>query len=70
MSNPMIPSFARAEAHCISAMQIILVAKADSLSLLPLQVTSSQGRIPGHVDLSFSTPFIYPIGWHIVPSHV
>lgn len=38
MSSPMIPSFARAEAHCISAMQIILVAEPDSVTVLPLRV--------------------------------
>lgn len=50
-------------------MQIILVAKADSVSLLPVLVTSSQCRIPGLVHLSFSNRFIYPIGWHTVTSH-
>lgn len=59
----------RAEGHCISAMQIILVAEADSVSLLPLPVTSSQCRIPGLFNLSFLNRFIYPIGWHTVTSH-
>ena len=74
MPSPIIPSFARAEAHCISAMQIMLVAEANhssaSLSGIDVTAASTGCRVPDLSNLSLSSGFICPIGRQTIPSPI